>query len=253
MERLEATALELQSRLCIGLDPVVDQLETAKLIVRSTTGLVCAYKVNLAFWEDTRELVQLLDYIRSTTDALIIADAKQTDIGPSGEAYASRFWDRYNFDAVTMSPYMGYDSILPFIHPDKLVLLLCKTSNPSSGALQDLWIEHPEHGNLVSMYMYVAQLANLWGTGVVVGATYPHIVKEIRDAYPDLFMLIPGVGAQGGGVNLDIDDNYIISVSRSIMNSDNIRLAAERYMNEANSNNTSSNLSLCSHPDLRSS
>jgi orotidine-5'-phosphate decarboxylase len=202
-----------RSLLCVGLDPdpaklpVKDVFEFNKAIIDATSDLVCAYKPNLAFYEamgikGLQILKKTVDYIPK--DIPVIGDAKRGDIGNTAAAYASALFDFYKFDAVTLNPYLGYDSIGPFLNYDgKGVFILCRTSNKSASDFQDL---QDNYG--MKFYQSVALRANDWNSsgsiGLVVGATYPEELKQIRKICPDMPILIPGIGAQGGDLELSV-------------------------------------------------
>lgn len=212
-----------QSCLCIGLDTDVQKLpasikrgadpvfEFNRAIVDATHSLAVAYKPNLAFYEALGpkgwiSLEKTIDHIRSVDPSIfIIADAKRGDIGNTASQYARAFFVRLDFDAVTLSPYMGRDSIEPFLdYPDKWVILLALTSNPGS---LDFEFQRLETSRL--LYEEVIISSSKWGTAdnimYVVGATQAEYLSSIRKLVPDHFFLVPGVGAQGG----DIDEVII--------------------------------------------
>ena len=202
-----------RSLLCVGLDPdparlpVEGVLEFNKAIIDATSDLVCAYKPNLAFYEamgirGVQILKKTIDYIPK--DIPVIGDAKRGDIGNTAAAYAKALFDFYKFDAVTLNPYLGYDSIEPFLnYIGKGVFVLCRTSNKSASDFQDL-----EDNYGMKFYQSVALRANDWNSsgniGLVVGATYPEELKQIRKICPDMPILIPGIGAQGGDLELSV-------------------------------------------------
>ncbi len=213
VKQLVATSRKNKSLLCIGLDPepaklpVKDVLEFNKAIIDATADLVCAYKPNLAFYESMgiRGLGILKRTVTYIPDNIpVIGDAKRGDIGNTAVAYAKALFDYFNFDAVTVNPYLGYDSIEPFLtYTGKGVFVLCRTSNKSAADFQDL-----EDNFGMKFYQSVALRANEWNRdgniGLVVGATYPEELKSIRKMCPDMLILIPGVGAQGGDLELSV-------------------------------------------------
>jgi orotidine-5'-phosphate decarboxylase len=226
-----------KSLLCVGLDPnpelmpdKVDVFEFNKAIIDATSDLVCAYKLNLAFYEvlDSEGLDALKRTIKYTPDDIpIIGDAKRGDIGNTAKAYARAIFDNLGFDATTVNPYLGFDSIQPFLeYSDRGVFILCRTSNASAIDFQALQIE--EEGNYRPLFEIVALKAAKWNThgniGLVVGATYPEELRLIRQSHPDMPILIPGIGAQGGelasavryGINRH-GENAIINSSRHII------------------------------------
>ena len=208
-ERLNA------SLLCVGLDPEPAKFplawrgdasrieEFCARIVDATKDLVLAFKPQIAYFAAHRaeeQLERLVAYIRRVAPAVpVILDAKRGDIGSTAEQYAIEAFERYQADAVTLSPYMGFDSIEPYLrYPDKGAFLLCRTSN-AGGA--DLQAQRLADGELV--YERIARLAGGdWNRngqlGLVVGATYPAEIARVRELAPALPLLIPGVGAQGG-------------------------------------------------------
>jgi orotidine-5'-phosphate decarboxylase len=167
--------------------------------------LAAAYKPQIAFYSAfgrEAELVASIHFIRERAPhALVILDAKRSDIGNTAEAYAREAFDRYGADAVTVNPYMGEDSVRPFLaRPDRGAILLCRTSNPGARDFQDLLVDG------LPLYRRVAERAGrdwnqLQNLMLVVGATYPDDMAALRRAHPDLWFLVPGVGAQGGDLD----------------------------------------------------
>jgi orotidine-5'-phosphate decarboxylase len=215
-EKLLAAQSINNSWLCVGLDPVMNRLPEAarssedplltfgRTIVENTADIACAYKPNLGFWlaEGANGIQALRLLIDEMPDYLpVILDGKFNDIGHTAEAYARAAFDTLGADAVTANPYLGLDTLAPFLDTeDRGVFLLARTSNPSAPDLQDLDVR----GN--PLYQEVAQLAARWdeklaGTcGLVVGATYPEELGILREMAPNLPFLIPGIGAQGGSL-----------------------------------------------------
>jgi orotidine-5'-phosphate decarboxylase len=221
-----------KSWLCIGLDPDpelmpdVDVLQFNKAIIEATSDLVCAYKPNLAFYEamGSEGLAIMEKTIRHIpSDIPVIGDAKRGDIGNTARAYAKALFSVFGFDAATVNPYLGFDSIEPFInYQDKGVFILCRTSNRGATDFQNLCT------NGLPLYEAVAQKAKEWNIygniGLVVGATYPEELKKVRSICPEMPLLIPGIGAQGGdlasavGYGVDAQgEKAIINVSRQIL------------------------------------
>ncbi|MDH4269384.1 MAG: orotidine-5'-phosphate decarboxylase [Dehalococcoidia bacterium] len=221
-----------KSWLCIGLDPdpelmpEVDVLQFNKAIIEATCDLVCAYKPNLAFYEvlGTEGLAILEKTIKHIpSDIPAIGDAKRGDIGNTARAYARALFSVLDFDAATVNPYLGFDSIEPFIsYHDKGVFILCRTSNKGATDFQDL------RTNGLPLYEAVARKAQEWNIhgniGLVVGATYPDELRRVRSICPEMPLLIPGIGAQGGdlasAVGHGVDargEKAIINVSRQIL------------------------------------
>jgi len=212
---LAAAERRHDSLLCVGLDPEPAKfpagwrddprriLDFCCAIVDATHDLVLAFKPQVAYFAAHRAeaaLEALVAHIHRVAPAVpVILDAKRGDIGATGEQYAAEAFERYGVDAVTLSPYMGRDSIEPFLrHDGKGVFLLCRTSNPGGDDLQSLKLE--DGGRL---FEHVARLAaGAWQregrVGLVVGATYPQELARVRELAPTLPLLIPGVGAQGG-------------------------------------------------------
>ena len=198
-----------------------------KAIVDATADLVCAYKPNLAFYEALG--IDGLKVLRKTIEYIpgfipVIGDGKRGDIGNTAKAYAKALFETFGFDAATVSPYLGYDSVQPFIeYKDKGIFILCRTSNPGAMDFQSLI-----DARGTPLYEAVARKASEWDTrgniGLVVGATYPAELKAIRRLCPEMPLLIPGIGAQGGdltsAVKNGIDaqgEKAIISVSRQVL------------------------------------
>jgi orotidine-5'-phosphate decarboxylase len=221
-----------KSLLCIGLDPDpelmpgVDVLQFNKAIIEATCDLVCAYKPNLAFYEalGTEGLAILEKTVKYVPGHIpVIGDAKRGDIGNTAKAYAKALFSVLGFDAATVNPYLGFDSIEPFInYQDKGVFILCRTSNRGATDFQNLCT------NGLPLYEAVAQKAKEWNIygniGLVVGATYPEDLKRVRSICPEMPLLIPGIGAQGGdlasAVGYGVDargEKAIINVSRQIL------------------------------------
>ena len=236
-EKLTHATKKNNSLLCIGLDPdpelmpdKVGVFEFNKAIVDATSDLVCAYKLNLAFYEvlEGEGLDALKRTIKHIPDDIpVIGDAKRGDIGNTAKAYARAIFDNLNFDATTVNPYLGFDSIEPFIqYSDKGVFILCRTSN--AGALDFQSLRCEVESNYRPLFEIVALKAEEWNThgniGLVVGATYPEELRLIRQSHPDMPLLIPGIGAQGGelasAVRYGIDsqgEKAIISSSRQVI------------------------------------
>ncbi len=202
-----------RSLLCVGLDPdpakmpVKDVFEFNKAIIDATADLVCSYKPNLAFYEalgvrGLQALKKTVAYIPKNIP--VIGDAKRGDIGNTAIAYARALFGYYKFDAVTLNPYLGYDSVEPFLdYKDKGVFVLCRTSNSSASDFQDLVDNFG-----MKFYQSVALRAGDWNiagnVGLVVGATYPEELREIRKLCPEMVLLIPGIGAQGGDLEQSV-------------------------------------------------
>ena len=255
MEKLIAASRKNKSLLCIGLDPdprlMPDKIgifEFNKAIIDATSDLVCAYKPNLAFYEALGN--EGLDALKSTVDYIpdeipVIGDAKRGDIGNTAKAYAKAIFDNLNFDAATVNPYLGFDSIEPFIeYRDKEIFILCRTSNAGAADFQALRCQVENgHRPLFEIVALKAKQWNVYGNiGLVVGATYPEELRLIRHSHPDMPLLIPGIGAQGGDlattVRYGVDaqgEKAIISSSRQIIYASrgkDFALAARRVATE---------------------
>jgi orotidine-5'-phosphate decarboxylase len=234
IEKLLEASRNNRSLLCIGLDPdpklmpKMDVFHFNREIIDATSDLVCAYKPNLAFYEalgikGLRALEKTLTHIPRSIP--IIGDAKRGDIASSSEAYARALFDNFGFDAVTVNPYLGHDSIAPFIaYPDKGVFILCKTSNVGASDFQEsLYVEKGKSGSERPLYEIVAEKANAWNTrgniGLVVGATYPAQLKRVRELCPELPLLIPGIGAQGGDIESVVRYGVDARGEKAIVNS----------------------------------
>ncbi|MDO8491997.1 MAG: orotidine-5'-phosphate decarboxylase [Dehalococcoidia bacterium] len=236
IEKLLNASRQSHSLVCVGLDPdpelmpEVGVFEFNKAIIDATADLVCAYKPNLAFYEalgleGLTALSKTVAYVPKTIP--VIGDAKRGDIGNTARAYAKALFETIAFDAVTVNPYLGYDSIEPFLaHRDRGVFILCKTSNPGSSDFQTAIC-----GNR-PLYEIVAQRARDWNAsgnvGLVVGATYPWELKNVRALCPDMPILIPGVGAQGGDVAASVHNGVDAQGEKAIINSSRQIIYASR-------------------------
>ena len=225
-----------QSFLCIGLDTDIKKIpkhllgfkdpvfEFNKRIIDATKDLCVAYKPNIAFYESRGidgwiSLEKTIDYIPK--DIFKIADAKRGDIGNTSKMYAQAFFEKMNFDAITLAPYMGSDSIKPFLeYKNKWSIILALTSN--TGGL-DFQLLVDENKN--KLYQKIISVSKSWGDNImyVIGATRAEILKDIRSVIPDHFLLVPGVGAQGGSLDAVVSNGMnkkcglLINSSRSII------------------------------------
>ena len=255
MEKLNAACESRRSLLCVGLDPDPERMPVKNLfqfnraIVDATADLVCAYKPNTAFFEalgldGLMALKHTVEYIREVAgDLVVIGDSKRGEIAPVMKAYYQAMFDMWGVDAMTVSPYMGYDSVEPFLaYADKGIFALCRTSNASAGDFQDLMA--PLDGTNRPIYQHVALKYREWNTagnmGLVIGATYAGELREVRELCPDMPFLIPGVGAQGGDleevVRAGTDRNgrlAIINSSRTIIYASNGKDFPEAARREA--------------------
>jgi orotidine-5'-phosphate decarboxylase len=218
LDQLGAAERQNQSLLCVGLDPDPARFpahlknDASKIydfcaaVVDATADLVIAFKPQIAYFAAHRaeaQLEQLINHMRRTAPQVpVILDAKRGDIGSTAEQYAIEAFERYGADAVTLSPFMGFDSVQPYLkYHGKGAFLLCRTSNPGGDDFQNQRLASLPGEPL--LYEHIAQLAqgpwNLNGQlGLVVGATYPAEIERVRSLAPTLPLLIPGVGAQGG-------------------------------------------------------
>lgn len=217
--KLTRRAQEIDSLLCVGLDPHPDDLEAPTIdavfefcrrIIGATAGIATAYKPNIAFFEafGAEGISALQQVIKSIPIEIpIILDAKRGDIASTAQAYARAVFQQLGAQAVTINPYLGYDAVEPFLaDAERGVFLLCKTSNPGAGDLQDLRVisQNAKKGISIGKLLYekVALLAQEWNIkdnlGLVVGATQPEALKRVRALVPEMWILTPGVGVQGG-------------------------------------------------------
>jgi orotidine-5'-phosphate decarboxylase len=236
-DKLSQAIAKNHSLLCIGLDPDPNLMppgweiyEFNRAIIEATADLVCAYKPNLAFYEahGAAGLAALQKTLAAVPrDIPFIGDAKRGDIGHTAEAYARALFETLGCDAATVNPYMGGDSVAPFLkYKDRGVFILCRTSNPGAADFQSLSCQM-EDGHFTPLFEMVARKAREWNlagnVGLVVGATYPDELKKLRQGFPELPFLIPGVGAQGGEVELAIrygnglQGRAIINSSRQVL------------------------------------
>jgi uridine monophosphate synthetase len=265
-DKLEAAVERNQSLLCVGLDPTPAQLPARhrqdngdllagllawnQAVIEATADLVCTYKPNIAFYEALGAPGMTL--LRQTLALIpkhipVLLDVKRGDIGSTATAYAQACFDDLGVDAVTLSPYLGRDSIEPFArYTDKGLFILCHTSNPSASDLQHLeitdWRTLDREGNQ-PLYIHVARIAVTWSpnVGLVVGATYPEVFAGVRATAPNQWLLVPGIGAQGGdlastlaaGLRAD-GKGVLINASRGVCLADDYRAAAQQLRDEIN-------------------
>ncbi|RPJ21524.1 MAG: orotidine-5'-phosphate decarboxylase [Chloroflexi bacterium] len=265
---LERRVDDCSSLLCIGLDPHVSDLAAPTAaaaldfcldLVKQTSRYAAAFKPNAAFFEvfgaeGWTVLKQVIEAVQAESDRMgsmipVILDAKRGDIASTAEAYAKSAFENLGAHCITLNPYLGKDSIEPFLQvPEKGVFLLCKTSNAGAGDLQDLMVLDAERGkakegelfplsSFVPLHVKVAQLAQTWNTrnniGLVVGATHPETLARVREVVPALWFLVPGIGVQGGelesalkaGLRKD-GKGMLINVSRSIARAEKPGIAA---------------------------
>ncbi|MDP1742672.1 MAG: orotidine-5'-phosphate decarboxylase [Polaromonas sp.] len=243
LEMLGAAERQNQSMLCVGLDPDPARFpgklkgdasriyDFCAAMVDATADLSIAFKPQIAYFAAHRaedQLERLMQHMRRTAPQVpVILDAKRGDIGSTAEQYAIEAFERYGADAVTLSPFMGFDSVAPYLkHAGKGAFLLCRTSNPGGDDLQNQRLASVDGQPL--LYEHVARLAqgpwNLNGQlGLVVGATYPAEIERVRAVAPTLPLLIPGVGAQGGDAAATVKAGWrpgapiIVNSSRAII------------------------------------
>lgn len=260
---LERRVDDCSSLLCVGLDPHIPDLESptaasalgfCRNLVRKTAPYAAAFKPNAAFFEVFGEegwaaLKQVIEAIGEESARMgsripVILDAKRGDIASTAEAYARSAFEHLGADCITLSPFLGRDSIDPFIKDhEKGAFLLCKTSNAGSADMQDLMVLADGAEKPIPLYIHTARLASQWNEknniGLVVGATHPQIMETIRVAAPDLWFLSPGVGAQGGELELALraglrkdGRGILLPVSRGISRAKDPALAAAELRDE---------------------
>ncbi|MFH1542249.1 MAG: orotidine-5'-phosphate decarboxylase [bacterium] len=249
-QQLNKACAKNNSLLCVGLDIDLSKIPQTlasqedpiylfnKQIINETKDYVCAYKPNLAFYErygnyGLSSLIKTIDLIQSL-DLPVILDAKRGDIGHSSAAYAEAIFNVFKADATTVSPYMGFDSLEPFLeYQDKGIFVLCLTSNPGAADFEK------------ELFLKVAQKVKEWdknkNCGLVVGATNPNELLRVREIVPDMPILLPGVGAQKGDlkatVELGVDaqgNNAIVNSSRGIIYAESPGEAAKQLRDEIN-------------------
>ena len=264
LEQLQGAERQNGSLLCVGLDPEPGKFpaslkgDASKIydfcaqIVDATSDLAISFKPQIAYFAAYRaedQLEKLMEHMRRNAPHVpVILDAKRGDIGATAEQYAREAFERYGADAVTLSPFMGFDSVQPYLkYHGKGAFLLCRTSNPGGDDLQNQRLASVEGQPL--LYEHIAKLAqgpwNLNGQlGLVVGATYPAEIERVRNLAPTLPLLIPGVGAQGGDAVATIKAGYrqrngtttgavIVSSSRAILYASSGDDFAQAARNEA--------------------
>jgi orotidine-5'-phosphate decarboxylase len=243
-QQLQSAWASQGSMLCVGFDPDPKRLPTVlqgkpegifefcRDIADATADLVCSFKPQFAYFASQRAEAQLEKLIKHLKDRYphipVILDSKRGDIGSTADHYALEAFERYGADAITVNPYMGFDTIEPYLkHPGKGVIVLCRTSNPGGSDLQFLNVGPKGE----PLYLHIAQLAaQQWNSsgqiGLVVGATFPEEISKVRAIVGDMPLLIPGIGAQGGDIEATVKaggiagapgTGMIINSSRAIL------------------------------------
>ncbi len=249
IDKLGAAIRRNDSLLCVGLDPDVSKFpdeikgrpdavfEFCKAIIDATAPYACAFKPQIAYFaalaaED--QLQAICDYLNQHHPEIpIVLDAKRGDIGATAEQYAREAFERYRADAVTVNPYMGFDSVEPYMQwADKGVIVLCRTSNPGGSDLQFLQVDGKP------LYQHVAQLvAEKWNRNgqcaLVVGATFPQEIAEVRKIVGDMPLLVPGIGAQGGDIEATVKAGQTADGAGMMINSSRAILYAKRDQGES--------------------
>lgn len=253
---LSSSIQKNNSLLCVGLDPDKEKInppagaspfEFCKTIIDQTHDMVAVYKPNIAYFaafgiSGYEDLKKTIEYIHNEYDLPVILDAKRADMDNSSKQYAKEAFEVFGADAVTVNPYLGSDSVEPFLqYREKGIIVLCRTSNKGAKDFQDL------DANGEPLYMHVARKVVEWNKEyknllMVVGATYPVELKRIRDVAKDIFLLSPGVGLQGGDIEQILKNGLtkeksgiIISASRSVLYAENPRQEALRLRDQINS------------------
>ncbi len=259
LSRLTQRALKIDSLLCVGLDPHPSDLAAPTVaaaeafcmrLIESTSEFAAAFKPNSAFFEafgpEGMDLLKRL-IASISPDISVVLDAKRGDIASSSLAYAQAVFETFRASALTASPYLGQDAVEPFLsNPERGVFLLCKTSNPGSADLQDRLLAPETTGGLNrTVYEQVALLAQAWNrndnVGLVVGATHPQALQRVRLLAPDLWILSPGVGAQGGDLETALEAGLrpdglgmLVPVSRQISRASSPAQAARELRDAIN-------------------
>jgi len=263
-QKLDKIVKKNKSLVCVGLDSDIARLRPAlggtsarqgklpqfefnKAIIKATADLVCAYKPNSAFYENRgaegiTELKMTCDFLKKNYPEIpIILDAKRADIGSTNKGYIKYAYDYLGVDAITVHPYLGREALQPFLDlKDKACIILCRTSNPGAGEFQDLSIAGKP------LYKIVAKkVVKEWNKNnncmLVVGATYPAELAEVRKIVGDMTLLVPGIGAQGGDLEATLraglnskKQGLMINSSRGIIFAENPRVEAEKLRNDIN-------------------
>lgn len=248
IDKLSAATTTNDSLLCVGLDPDVARFPQAiqqeddaifvfcKAIIDATASLACAFKPQIAYFaalgaEDQLEAV--CDYLKQHHPQIpIVLDAKRGDIGATAEQYAREAFERYRADAVTVNPYMGFDSVAPYLEwKDRGAIVLCRTSNPGGSDLQFMQVDGKP------LYQHVARMVSeKWNTngqcGLVVGATFPQELAQVRAIVGDMPLLVPGIGAQGGDIEATVKAGRTAAGKGMMINSSRAILYAQPKASE---------------------
>ncbi|MFZ6742059.1 orotidine-5'-phosphate decarboxylase [Undibacterium sp. JH2W] len=249
IEKLSAVWTANNSLLCVGLDPDVSRLPAelagkpdaiyafCKTVVDATADLACSFKPQIAYFAALRaedQLEEICRYIKSAYPHIpVILDAKRGDIGATAEQYAREAFERYDADAVTVNPYMGFDSVAPYLEwKDRGAIVLCRTSNAGGSDLQFLDVGGKP------LYQHVAQLvADKWNTNgqcaLVVGATFPKELAQVRAVIGDMPLLVPGIGAQGGDIAATVQAGKTAAGTGMMINSSRAILYATPVAGES--------------------
>jgi len=254
---LEKRVDDCSSLLCIGLDPhaadlpaktAASALDFCRKLIKAGAPYAAAFKPNAAFFEvlgpeGWAALKSVVEAVQAESDRLgsripVILDAKRGDIASTADAYAQSAFQNLGVDAITLNPYLGRDSIEPFIkNRENGVFLLCKTSNPGSADIQDLPVFETGVKTSTPLYVHIARMAQGWNdfnnVGLVVGANHPQVMAEVRSAVPQMWILAPGIGSQGGELEAALKaglrrdgKGMLINVSRSLARASNPTAAA---------------------------
>jgi orotidine-5'-phosphate decarboxylase len=249
INQLKNKIKEKKSYLCVGLDPDVDRIPTGTTIVDfcfqiidQTLPYAVSYKINTAFfesmgWRGFKIMSNIVDYLNKK-DVFIICDAKRGDIGNTSKYYAKAFFEEYNFDALTVNPYMGYDSLKPFFdYTDKTTIILALTSNESSDDFQTNKLFTGD-----TLFETIIRTSKNWKSKGdkmwVIGATKSTYLSDIRKILKDDFLLVPGIGTQGGNLRevskklLTKDCGILVNMSRSILYAENPGMVASDIQKE---------------------
>lgn len=248
INQLNAAIARNDSLLCVGLDPDIAKFPAelqgrpdaifvfCKAIIDATADTACAFKPQIAYFaalaaED--QLQAVCDYLRTAYPHIpIVLDAKRGDIGATAEQYAREAFDRYGAHAVTVNPYMGFDSVEPYLKwQDRGVIVLCRTSNPGGSDLQFLQVDGQP------LYQHVARLvAERWNRNgqcaLVVGATFPQEIAQVRAIVGDMPLLVPGIGAQGGDIEATVQAGQTADGAGMMINSSRAILYAKPLAGE---------------------